>query len=388
MGGFLPCFSNWLLGTHVAESERVNSGAYGLKRRSAVRTRRMRRLRAAAAIVALAVIWLGYSLARVVADRNHSHEAQTAAAPLEGGVARNFTPTLIKPAPVPTVSTPSPSADSPTTADVSGHDDNATSPGSFATSPYLASVGSISSNLSPQVAPKLQASLNASSGGVGHGTSHGTIGGGVPSMSGFGGGGGHASTPASDAAETPSGETGGSPRVLGHKFSNASDESVGGGTNAGANGSSGGDGGANGSNGSNDHNGDGNGNNGSSGANGSNDRNGDGNGNNGKNGNNGNDGNNGSNHNAGATGNNGPTGNDGSNGGSGSGSSEGGPNNAGGPGANDANGAGDGGGNPPADARLADVKDGSEDIRAVPEPGSILLAVGAAAVLVRRRRTR
>ena len=321
----------------------METGTYGLPRRSAVRKRRMRRLRAVAAIVALLVIWLGFSVVREMAKvlpATASVELQTA-------------------------SGTSTSDDSSTSAQGAGGSASVFSQlpnvvGADLSAPVAATVfaeeASVAAPLSelPEAdahVPFLQAALSEAQAGPtgGYGRSRGAFGGGggVPAM--WGGGAG-AAEPAdapelTDDAALPGD---GKASVLGRRFLADSGES-----NEPAASSE-------------------NGSNGSSGSNG---------------------GNGGSSEqsvisNASAP--SGSNGGSGSNGDSGSTGSNG-PSEIGG--VSQGGNGGDQGGAPESGVTsLAVVANesptttgGDEEVRDVPEPGSILLALGAAAALARRR---
>jgi hypothetical protein len=316
----------------------VEEGSFGLTRRSAVRQRRMRRLRAIAVMVLLAVIWLGYSVAvEIAAERAEQAALQAPDSPTDEAVRGRAS---AKPIAAPAKFT-EPQASAAAEASQVVEAPQAELPG--VTPQGVASPAAAAPTGAAHV-PFFQAALQAASGhgpSGAHGLPGGSFGGGsMPSMSGGGGASGEEPPVTDEPLESGDGVA----SVLGNRFSQGSDEPSG---NNGSNGSSGG---------SNDHNGDANGNNGSNGSNGSNDQNGDGNGNNGKNGDNG------SNSNAGPNGNNASNGNDTA----GNGDSTGGDENA--------------------SPGLAADDEGPNGARSVPEPGSILMALGAAAALVRRHR--
>jgi hypothetical protein len=286
----------------------------------------MRRLRAIAAIVALAVIWLGYSVARQIAAELGAKAPQQSATvpPAEGQTARYSSPVSSQGAaalgklPGPTVGASIASADLP----VEGAQASASEPVSTPT-PFVNPLPGPSERESFQ-----SASFNTSPGNggsfrrraSGSGVSHAGGSGG-----GFGGGGGStASAPEAGNGDAESGN--GRPELLGRRLSSESSES---GDDTGSTGKSG--------------------DNGLSG------------GGNGPNGNDGSDGNNGS------------DGNDGSNGSDGAG-----------PGSDTSTGDEPGGGDTARTAGLSIEK--SDEPLTVPEPGSMLMALGAAAVLARRRR--
>ena len=74
-------------GTQVAEGTGVNADIYGLRPRSSVRKRRMRRrLRTIAALVVLAVIWLSFSVVRQFAAERQA-STQLRSEPMAGQAA-------------------------------------------------------------------------------------------------------------------------------------------------------------------------------------------------------------------------------------------------------------------------------------------------------------
>jgi hypothetical protein len=327
----------------------------------------MKRLRAVAAILALAVIWLGYSVAREIAAERAWHapvELQATSEPApwtEGAPSKPVRPAIQFPA-VPKSAPRSPYL---TSAGLSqGTPQAITVPSPEAPAVATAPVEPLPT--SPAHVPFFQDALFDAQAGVvpgAQGRPGGVFGGGaMPSMWG-GVGGVSAGSPTATDDTGLSGD--GRPGVLGHRFLAESGESNDGtGSNANAsNGSNGGNGG------SNDHNGDANGNGGSNSSNGSNDHNGDGNGNNGKNGDNASNGGNGS---------NGSSEKGGSSQGGNGGPSGGGDNSSTG------GGAGDDGGINSFVANVDEVPNG-DVARDIPEPGSILFGLGAAAALLRRR---
>jgi hypothetical protein len=309
----------------------------------------MRRLRAIAAIVALAVIWLGYSVVREMAfgrPANPSVELQTASGT---STSDDSTTGAQVPKQSASVYAPLPNIGSAEVLPPTG--EGATV---FAAEASLTAAPQDELEASP--VPFFQAALSDVQAGTvsgAHGRPGGAFGsGGVPSMWGGGAGGGaSAESPLATDDTELSGD--GKPSVLGHRLLADSGEPTEGsgpaenGSNA-SNGSSGGNGG------SNDQPGDANGNKGTNGDNGS-------------------------------IAGNGSTGDNGSNGGDGSnGSSETGGSNQGG---GDQGGVPEGGINSLA-VSLADespTTTGGDAVRDVPEPGSILLGIGAVAALVRRR---
>jgi hypothetical protein len=300
----------------------------------------MRRLRAVAAIIALAVIWLGYSVVRQMAHglpANPTVELQTASGT---STSDDSTAGAQVPKQSASVNTPLPNIASaevlPATAE--GVITFAAAEASLPATPQdelqLASV------------PFFQAALSDAQAGAvpgAHGRPGGAFGGGgVPSMWGGGAGGGAS---AESPLATDDTELSGNERasVLGHRLLADSGEPTEGSGSTG-NGSGGGNGSNGSSGGSNDQPGDANGNNGTNGGNGSNADNVS----------------NGSSENAGST-----------QGGSGG----------------DQGGVPEGGNNSLA-VSLADespTTTGGDVVRDVPEPGSILLGIGAVAALVRRR---
>ena len=300
----------------------MNEDVYGLTPRSAVLKRRSRRLRTAAAIVALLVIWLGYAVVtELAAELRAKSQRQAAAVIAQGGPAWSAAPAkpakLDKPA-APVLGTAVPLDGVPAAAEaVAG-----ALPGNFIAGPPLLVAAERNELNGGTHVPFLMAALHngrlpgySRRGAAGFNGGMGSSGGG-----GFGGG----SRVESDAVDdSASGDS--RVEVMGRREPQE---------NAGGN-----DTGSNGNNVSN--------------------------GNNGSNGNHG-DGNNGSN------GNHGPNGTPSANSG--------------------------GNGKPPAGNPAAGPQTGDEDndegdgsgqaVQVVPEPGSILLALGAAAAIVRHRRRR
>jgi hypothetical protein len=324
----------------------------------------MKRLRAVAAILALAVIWLGYSVAREIAAERAWQaplelKATSEPAPwTEGATSKPVRPSLQFPA----VPNSAPRLALTAGADLAPRTPQAITVPSPADAAALPPAQVEPLPTSPAHVPFFQAALFDAQAGAtpgAQGRPGGVFGaGGVPSMWG-GVGGASAGSPAATEETGLSGD--GRPGVLGHRFLESLESNEGTGSNeSGSNGSNGGSGG------SNDHNGDANGNNGSNASNGSNDQNGDGSGNNGKNGDNGSNGGNGS---------NGSSENGGSSQG-GNGGTNGGDNGATGGGADDGSGI---------HSFAANVEGPNGDVaRDIPEPGSILVGLGAVAALLRR----
>jgi len=354
----------------------MSRGRYGLERRSAVRVRRLRQVRTAAAMVALLVIVLGYLVVQgVKAERESASELQ--------GPETIAQLSLLEESGTASEQTLRVGAGSHSPESLGDIPDASPDSSLQAPTGLVASPADAPSNL-PEDVPVFQQALNSVQGGGvgGHGMR-----GGAPSMSGSGGAGGAGGVGGggvgggSHSGDTTTGSTTGKPNVLGKKFSNGGDEPDDAAPNA--NGGSTGSNGSNGSNRSNDRNGDGNGNNGSNSANASNDRNGDANGNNGKNAD------------KGANGGNASIGGD-SNGGKGSHAGNGAVNhdNAsnydGAPASNTDGVKGSSAGfteqgvNGASDTTGANIV-ADESPRDVPEPGSILVGIGVIATLARRR---
>jgi hypothetical protein len=310
----------------------------------------MRRLRAVAAIVALAVIWLGYSVVREMAfgrPANPSVELQTASGT---STSDDSTTGAQVPKQSASVYAPLPNIGSAEVLPPTG--EGATV---FAAEASLTATPQDELEASP--VPFFQAALSDVQAGTvsgAHGRPGGAFGGGgVPPMWGGGAGGG-ASAESPLAADDTELSGDGKPSVLGHRLLADSGEPT--------EGSGPAENGSNASNGS------------SGGSGGSNDEPGDTNGNSGTNGDNG------------LIAGNGSTGDNGSNGGNGSnGSSETGGSNQGGSGG-DQGGVPEGGINSLA-VSLADESPTTtgDAVLDVPEPGSILLGLGVLAALVRRR---
>jgi len=300
----------------------------------------MRQLRAVAAVLALAVIWLAFSVAReMAAERSSEDTVGSATAPASA---------QDEPGPHSKVSKPA----APGVAEVPDVPD-ANMVALALGEPFAIADDTPAAEpmpAEPAHVPFLQSALqemqaNGPSGV--NGRSGGAFGGGyTPSIWGGIAGGASADLPlATDDAGLPGD---GRTSVLGHRFSETSAETSD----------------NNGSTGSNDQNGDANGNNGSAGANGSNDRNGDANGNGGNNGSS-----NAGSSNAGGSNDNGGNNNASETGGTAEG--------------------GDKGGSPESGTQTLaanlESEGGDDDVRDVPEPGSILVGLGAVAALVRRR---
>ncbi|HEV8396599.1 MAG TPA: hypothetical protein VGQ37_20095 [Vicinamibacterales bacterium] len=312
----------------------------------------MKRLRAVAAILALAVIWLGYSVAREIAAERAWHaplelKATSEPAPwTEGATSKPVRPSLQFPA----VPNSAPRLALTAGADLAPGTSQAITVPSPADAPALPPAQVEPLPTSPAHVPFFQAALFDAQAGAtpgAQGRPGGVFGaGGVPSMWG-GVGGGSAGSPAATEEAGLSGD--GRPGVLGHRFLESLESNEGTGSNeSGSNGSNGG------SDGSNDHNGDANGNSGSNASNGSNDQNGGGNGKNADNASNG------------GNGSNGPSENGGDNGATGGG-------------------ADDGSGIHSFAANVEDKGPNGDVARDIPEPGSILIGLGAVAALLRRR---
>jgi hypothetical protein len=331
----------------------------------------MRRLRAVAAIVALAVIWLGYSVARqIAAELGNSPALQSKAEP----AVANDEPTIeiVRRSP-PSAAIAGPLGESAVPASVVGElpSPDLPAPSTSLETPAAAAATQLDPLPAAQAhVPFFQSALFDVQGGVMPGTrgQRGAFGGGgVPSMGGGGGGGTVANEPA--LAEEILGSGDGVAHVLGRRLSGETEESAG---NSGTNSNSGNsNGGGNSSNAGDSNSGNSSGNDSSNGNSG------------------------GSNQGGGNTpGGNSPGGNTGSGGesnhGGAGGNTPGGPNpggsNAGAGESNKAGGPGDDGGVGGVQGIAANIDQGpGTDVHTVPEPGVILLGLGAAAALVRRR---
>jgi hypothetical protein len=331
----------------------------------------MRRLRAVAAILTLAVIWLGYQVAHEIAAERARTSQQSAVDPVPPS-ARAKQRTKARAA----AEVESPKAQRPKT--FAQH----TSGETLAPPQVMAPVVSaedpapaaqpVTLPVPSKDVPFFQSAFLDTQAGVLPGAGAGRRHGGMPSMSGGGGGGGVGGGMSGAASAKKNDETTGSgtgsPSVLGRRFSSESEESSTGGdssnaggntgnTGSGGSGGSGGDGGSNSSNSSAKDSNQGGSNLGGSNQGGNN-----------------------------QGGNNQGGNNQG-------GSNEGDSNSSGGPGDTGKSGApggsgGDGGEQAIQAAFAPNVdgpNDGPKDLRSVPEPGSILLALGAAAAIVRRR---
>ena len=343
----------------------MTSASYGLKPRSAVRSRRMRRIRTAVVIALLAVVWLGYWVAHEIAAESSRGAAQQAVASEEiaspsAGYYPNPSPTRdsasepltpeasVVPAEAQVV------PDAPPPQDVSA--------GTLAVvTPQSSLLPSPPENVRSNQAPL--SLFGSPSGAGGHRMQSRSFGGGGIS-SGSGGGGGFA-RPTQGGSDETTGSGNGVPSVLGHRLASDSVEPTG----------------ETASNGDGSSNGNGNSNNANSSGNGKS------NGNGGSNAN--------ANANGGGTGapalNADSKGNGNSNANNGSNGSSNGQSNA--QGQNDKGGkdtGGDQGGNPGGRSGIARfapdaIDEPNADPRDVPEPGSILVAVGLAAAYARRR---
>ena len=320
-------------------------GIYGLRRRrSASRSRLMSRLRAAAAIAALAVIWLGYWVA---IEHANQRERRAAAVPAS-------TQALAAPASTPTVEfrvrkkATDQAPDAPTLKLP-----KFSSAGALAVTPHPGAqvseaVDAVAATTPateplpelPAHVPFFQAALSDAQGGIpgAHGRRGAMSGASIPPMWGFGGGGaGSAPTPVATDDTSFSGD--GRPNVLGHKFAADSGEASGGTGSNSSNGSGGGSG-SNGSTGSNDQNV--------------------------------------------GTQSVGSGSSDGTGSGGGSSAAGGSTQGAGSNGGSNGGGSSDGGAVNSLAANLSN--DGTADVTVdVPEPGSILLGLGLAAAFLRRR---
>ena len=344
-------------------------GTYGLpRRRSATRSRLMRRLRVAAAIAGLAVIWLGYWVA---IEHANQQERRAAAVTVPAQV-------LAEAGPTPTVefrirkkaTDQVPGAPTVKLPKFSSARALAVTPHPAAHVPddvqTLAAAKTDAAPLPdsdlPAHVPFLQSTLSEAHGGGVPGASgrHGAMSGAnLPPMWGFSSGAtgsAHSPVVTDDAPASIDGR----PSVLGHKFSADSGDGTGG-TGSNGTGGSSGSGGSNGSNGS---------------TGGSNDQN------------SGTQG--GGTQSAGSgsssgTGSGGSSATGGSTQGGGSGQGTGGTTGGGNSGSNGGGGS-EGGANNSLAASASATNEGSSDVVVdVPEPGSILLGLGLAAAFLRRR---
>ena len=205
----------------------MSIGKYGLRRRSAVRARLTRRLRSVAVVGMLAVIWLGYSVVHeLAAERPRGGDTPAAVSQdlsSPGEVHASAAPSLGRLKPLPGTGAFTPVTDSETfvpsaTTGILVSDDSWTSPDAGLTQDDLSS--------QPEK-PSLQAALTLGAPGVAPGR-HALPGSSYAGGGGGGGGGGSAAGSQGGEASEASADSGdGRPRVLGHALGNERGESEG-----------------------------------------------------------------------------------------------------------------------------------------------------------------